>query len=507
MRQFSLLAVSLLVLITSLKLINIDGGFVPAEPDERNYLVIVDNFRSGLLPHFDGIPLFHSPPLFHYLGFVSSFIFPGYLGIRMVSLFASLILGIIMFFYLKTKISPLAAALSSGLFLLLPLIVYYSRLGLLEILVTLFAFGFITAFERSWTKNSYRWALVSGLCLGFGFISKYSLLPLVAVPVLVFSFSLLTEVVGAKSVKVLLKPKTWRKVLLLIVLGLSAAVIVLPVTYLNYSLHPLEFKSQFKQTFALGGRPFEWSVVIRYLQNLPSYFTPAVVVLFLAGVFGFLRDWKKNLPIFFSILVLAFALFRISLYSPRYIVILTPFLFIPASYGIELLLTYKKINLPWRAALVAISVLVLVMPSSWIAIRASHHQEIEKVGTFVRAENEDNKWVGTNYWPSAFVNEVGYKISWYSLDEKDSGTLSSGGKTQYLPPNEPLTEVIKREGGWLIVEDLFSPQLSQRRERSGPVEMVTTTQEPVKIFIDSASNWPYLEKDQNTISVYKILPK
>lgn len=525
-RRNTLIVLCVLLVLTALKLYKIDGGFVPAEPDERNYLNMVSNFHLGPLAQFDGVPLYHSPPFFHYLGFVFSFLFDGYLALRLVSLVASSALSLALYFYLRKRTTPFVAAFSSAYFLVLPITVYYSRLGLLEMLVALFAFGFIAAFHRAWEKNSVKWAFVSGLSLGFGLLTKYSILPLTGVPVVVFGLYLLEKLVSEKSLRFLKSKDLYQKISLLVVLGFGATLVAIPVTYFNYTLNPFEFKSQIKQDLALGGRPFEFAVVLQYLRSIPDYFFWVPFGFLVVGIWPLLKNWRQYLPVILGLLFLSYALVRIALYTPRYFVILVPFLVVVMALGISQVRSWLKV-LHERLARVEIfrsmqntteakgvkdglffAGLSLTLGASILqAFDGSHHTVIEEVGQYVKAQNVNDQWVASNYWPSAFADQVGYKISWYSMDHADSNALSSGGKTKYLPPNEPLYDIIKREGGWVIVEELFSKEISQRRDRSGPVEILQKAETPLKVFEDTASNWPYQHRRANKISVYHLQPK
>ncbi len=510
MKKPILIIIGILVVLTLLKLYQINGGFVPSEPDERNYLDIVRNFRNGPLPNYDGIVLFHSPPFFHYLGFLISFIVDGYFAIRLVSLLASLGLGITILFYLKSRFTFPIAAFASGLFLVLPITVFYSRLGLIEMLISFFAFSYIVSFQIAWEKNSFKWASVSGVALGLGLITKYSILPLLGVPVVVCGLEILSQIIKTKSLKFLLFKEFIRKNLLIVVLGLTALVIFAPVTYFNYSLNPFEFKTQIKQDFALGGRTFELPVVMSYLQAIPSFFTWSVVGLFVLGIIRGLKSWRQYLPIFLSIVLLTYALLKIALYTPRYFVILVPFLVVLIGLGtnwlVEIITQKLKIPLSSNQVMGGITLAIVVLGVSPLitAFSASYHITIEEVGNYVKEQNTDNQWVASNYWPSAFVDQVGYKISWYSSDLRDSKTFSAEGKTKYQSLDSPTFDLINKEGGWVIIENLFSQTISKGRERYDLLNTLKSRQ-PVKIFTDLSPNWPYSSTNSNTFSVYHLV--
>src|SRR3989344_691859 len=144
------LFIALILLINLIKILKLDGGFVLGEPDERNYVDVVRNLRSSPYPQFDGTPFLHSLPLFHYLALPLSFIFPvQYLAVRLVSWLASLLLALVIYWYLKEKFATITGLAGALVFSMLPLSVFYSRLGLLESLLSFFVIAFIFSFDKA----------------------------------------------------------------------------------------------------------------------------------------------------------------------------------------------------------------------------------------------------------------------------------------------------------------------------------------------------------------------
>jgi hypothetical protein len=204
---------------------------------------------------------------------------------------------------------------------------------------------------------------------------------------------------------------------------------------------------------------------------------------------------------------------RIALFQPRYFVILLPFLTVFIAVGFETFVQilslvtkskyYKKL-LPYFCLGLFF---LITIPTSFLAIQASHHTVIEEVGQFVRDQNKDAQWVTTNYWPSAFVDNVGYKITWYTSLLTDSESLSGGGKTKYTKMDKPSFDILNKEGGWIIVEDLYSQTFSQGPERKAILDSLKGTFRPVKLFEDKSPNWPFYDKASNLISVYHLKSK
>lgn len=505
------LTVLILFILAVIKLYHLDGGFVLGEPDERNYVKVVANFSLSPLPNFDGEDFFHSPPLFHYFSFLLSLIVTSkYTALRIVSLIFSFLLGLSIYFYLKNKVAALTAVFGGVLFSLIPLGVYYSRLGLIEMQLSFFTFLYVILLEKSWSNKSKKWSVLTGLILGLGLLTKYSLLPLVGLPVILLGFDFLTDLIKKRNLTYVLSPEFRNKLYKLLTIYISAFLVFAPVTYFNYSLGPIEFKSQLHQDFGLSKRVFEISVVKEYLTTLPSFLGLATILLFILGLIPLFMKFKKNLSIISTICLLSFVIARISIYQPRYLMIIIPLVLVVSALGMdELFKRLKGAGLYTKeiGLVLIMTVLFTLIPGYFKAVEASRHTIIEEVGKFIAVENKSNQWVTTNYWPSAFVDEVGYKITWYSSNQSDAAGPSGGGKTKYIYPDKATTEIINKEGGWVIVENRYSREISKNPERKNPVTELVTTQTPIKVFTESQPNWPFYPDGDIKISVYHLNPK
>jgi hypothetical protein len=68
-------------------------------------------------------------------------------------------------------------------------------------------------------------------------------------------------------------------------------------------------------------------------------------------------------------------------------------------------------------------------------------------------------------------------------------------------------DVIKKEGGWLLAEDLYSPSLKTPYKKGVLTDLVRKLYQPVKIFDDKSPNWPFFPQDSDKIYVYHLQPQ
>jgi len=504
------LFIALILLINLIKILKLDGGFVLGEPDERNYVDVVRNLRSSPYPQFDGTPFLHSLPLFHYLALPLSFIFPvQYLAVRLVSWLASLLLALVIYWYLKEKFATITGLAGALVFSMLPLSVFYSRLGLLESLLSFFVIAFIFSFDKAVSGKSEKWAAISGTFLAAAVLTKYTALPFIVLPVIIFTFIALRQLQN-KGIRFLLSVKEWyRLAKIQAVILLTSFFVVFPPIILIYSHDPLEFRTQLRYILSFGQDKTTFAALKLLLPNLSEYLSWPILILFILGVaYLFFSLRIKKIWIFFvGFLLIAFFVLRANLIGPRYFMILTPFIAVFAGICLGKILEVMGSKVWWSTPLVLISIVNLIFPSSWLAIKSTNHTIVEQVGDFVRQQRKD-EWVFSNYWASAFVDPIGtYKITWLSGGLADSTSYSGKKGSLYEKIDVPSLNKIMREGGFVILEENYSADLINSSARESAMSPIKGLHQPIKIFEDWQPNYPFHKKIPNKISVYKILPQ
>jgi len=504
--------IALILLINLIKLLKLDGGFVLGEPDERNYVDVVRNLRSSPYPQFDGTPFLHSLPAFHYLALPLSFIFPvQYLAVRLVSWLAGLLLSLAIYWYLKEKFSKTIGLAGAIIFSILPLAVFYTRLGLLESLLSFFVVAFIFSFDKAVNSKSEKWAAISGIFLAAAVLTKYTALPFIALPVIIFAFIALGEL-QSKGLRFLLKLKEWcRLAKIHLITLLTSSFVVFPPIIFIYSHDPLEFRTQLRYILSFGQDKTTFTALKFLLPNLSEYLSWPILILFIVGLAYLLFTLKiKKIWIFTTgFLLISFFVLRANLIGPRYFMILTPFVAVFAAITLGKILEVVGSKVWWSTPLVLISTVGLIFPSSWLAIESTHHDIIERVGNFVKEQRKD-EWVFSNYWPSAFVDTIGtYKITWLSGGLEDSNSLSGKKNSKYQSLNEPSLpygslSYVSREGGFVILEEEYSKDFINASAREGAAIPIKGSNQPIKEFEDYSPNYPFSKETPNKIFIYKI---
>lgn len=502
-----LILVFIILGMSLLKLWKIDGGFILGEPDERNYLEVVRNLKFSPYPEFDGVPFYHSPPLFHYLGYLLSlFLSAKFLTIRLVSLTASIILSWTLYFYLKKKVSPMAGFISATLFTLIPISIYYSRIGLLEMLTGCFSLLFITFFDRSLDRKNITLNVFSGVFLGLAILTKYSALPLLLIIPLtfltreskvIFSQGLVPWIrnIRAKLPEILLFATP-------VVLGvLIPALSLLPI----YLQNSTDFRWQFKYITSFGNQ-ISFAGFSYYFQNLTSLLTLTMAPLLVVGLIVYLRKREFLVPAV-SLAVLSYFVFKSSIFGPRYFFILVPLISLFAGMGLFSLFDYlRRVKRNYLASSLIFLSLLSMVPSSLTALRATHHQIIEEVSSFIKIKDlKGKRWVVSNYWPSAFRDYLGPKVTWLTIDESDAKSFSYDGR-RYSDIEGNSLEVVLKEGGFVVIEDLYSSVISSDLKRTAAVSVIERNYQPIEEFEDHYPNWPYFNSRVNKIKVYQINP-
>lgn len=487
--------VVLIIGLSLIKLWKLDGGFILGEPDERNYAAIVKNLYQSPYPYFDGWFFYHGLPLFHYVAYLFSFLFPiKFMSLRLVSWVFSLVLTLGIYFYLRWKSSVVSELLGALIFILTPLSVYYSRIGLMEMMVGALIFLAIATFEAAFTRESKWLAVLSGVCIGLGILTKYTAVPLLGLP-------FLYSVYQFKKYQFNLK-----KYLIPVITLASAVISGLPLFAFIYFYNPQGTREGIKETFGIVGDKHPIDLVY-YFSNL-SYFLSWTVFLLLVvalviSLYKFKQTYLMLLALLFFFVVVIFNT-RIHQAEPRYFFVVMPFIATLIGYSFGWLLKEKKISS--RLTFVSISLIVLsILPFSYVALDSTHHLLIRQIWTFIKQRQTANQWVLSDYWPSAFVDALGYRITWLTVNGDDAASLHLK-LPNYQPIYEDPLKIIGKTGFFIIIEDKYSEKLGMSQARKGARDLIEKTKDPVAVFEDTSPNFPFFPDSKNTVKIYEIKP-
>ena len=479
--------VLILVLLSLVKFWQLGGGLVLGEPDEHTHALLTENLKTSPFLQVDGKGWYYGLPLYFYLSYIASFIFPiRFLALRIVSLLASIALTFGIYLFVKKKVSKEAAFFSSLIFILSPLSIFYSRLGLIEMTVTVFILLFIFCLERSWERRNKKLALISGLFLGCAVLTKYTALPFLVIPVLYLLRSIL-KLNWGKSLEYL-------RLDLIPTLTLAAAFLTCaPLGFVIYRHEPFFFRQQLSSV--LGGQT-GFGFYLSYFPPFASWLTWPVVVLALVGVYFALvrKEWRLRMFVGYFLFTSYFIFTRDAL-VPRYFLILVPFVSIFTGVALDYLSKQGR----YLGAAIVLLFLVVGVPKSYEAFRAAQHNTLEEAGRFIKEENIDGLWVFSNYWPSQVGFAAGTsKATWLANCAWETQAFASP------PAGKSALDILTEEGGFVVLEDVYSQKLINPPCRTEAWDFIRQNYEPVKVFTDPFPDFPFPSQTQNKLEVYEI---
>src|SRR3989338_4962058 len=507
-----------LVLVSLLKFADLSGGFVLAEPDTVTHIEIVNNFRDKLYPMWSGLGWYFGLPLYMFLGYLVDLVLNNTsLSLIVVSILASIGLNLGIYCYVARKINRTAALFAALAFLLSPSAIFYSRMGLIEMTVMLFAFLFLFLFDLGVRHKNWKLIILGGISLGAGILTKYTALIFCLVPVIYFAFELLKNLVIQKTkfVKKLswLTFPFWSSVLT----GVLAIIIPLPVVAYFLIVDPIRFKLLTKASVLES--PEFWGPVgihfyfSEYAQQLSFLVGSVMLIAALLGI-GYIYVEKKSEWVLFLTAMLTAGFFVVKRNPyPRYFVILIPFFAILAglgSYFLYKLITfnlrgYKAINLGGCLLLFVL----LSIHEAYYSFASANHQLVEDTANYLKKVNTQSKPVFSTYWPNLFAYAgTGERTSWLTDSAWDVGAF---GKN--WPEGLNSLQVLIKEGGYVIIEDRYSNYLWDEMDRVAkvtsnvrkqPSELIAKTKEPIMVIKDNRPNFPYFSNTwENTIKIYE----
>lgn len=307
--------------------------------DEAQNILVAKNiitdptYRPIFIPDATQLPAF---PFYYYSFFISLF------GIDIFSLrLAITVIGVLSIVATWALAKELfgwrIALLSAAFFAILRWHINFSRFGMTNIFVTLFAPLAILFFVRSQRRNSTGDALLSGVCLGLGLQTYYAMLGLPAIFILIFLHRFIArQVVSLKtailSVLVFLcvySPVMWfaSQNWQLFSKRLSMAGSVSPGKLINDIIkNPSEYKTvlaPLKEPFLRHARMFHIHGDSNGRHNLPSHpmLDRVMGVLFLLGgawtLICCLFDWRFSLLVAYFALNISAGIFSLDFEAPQ----------------------------------------------------------------------------------------------------------------------------------------------------------------------------------------------
>lgn len=489
-KLFFLSSLVVIVALLFFKLVALDGGVILGEPDEAVHVEIVESLINFGRPIYRGVGFYFELPAYFWVASVfSRFIFHNPLSsLRFVSLISIGLTGLIVFYYLRVKEGRRSSFLGLAIFFLIPLTVFYGRVGIIEPFLLMSLTGAVVFFDLALARDKIHYSWVAGIFLGLGFLAKYSILP---VALAIFLFSLVKF--AGDNRRFVKEGYLYFDQKFLVPLIL-ASLIFFPVFFFFYFQDPLHVKWQTKQIFGLTGEVTQQLNLYR-LIDFPRWFSWPVIVLAIVGWIQSLKEFRKYgflLLCFF--LLISLDLTRLPFY-PRYLVVLLPFLAIFSTRG----LTWLKNGKIQLAGLVLL--FLFNLPFLVKAHQSSYQTIIERAVAEVRQRHFTPAWVFSNYWPNYFADPLKVaRYSWATLSPADMDSFAKG------EPRDMLT-ILAREGGAVFLEEKFADlYITQSENRLEAVKQLESRYRPSFSLTDQNPNFPFTAEPGNRLDVYLIAP-
>ena len=520
MKKLALIGLFLVIITTLVvsRVLYLDSGIHFSEPDEWSYDIASKSLSNEIIPKVAGRPLLEQSPVFEYLAhWINSVVkdteYPKtFLATRTISVISSIVLALVIFLYTRRKENPTVAWYSLIFFTLTPIVLFYSKMGLREMLLILCLFSFYLCYEKfMYTKSKVKWAVLAGLTLGISVLIKTTALIFFLIPFfyLVLSFF---DSVNIKSTqfnqfwfKLKLsskwRPRSFYNFIVVFVSGLVVVGSFLPY----YFAYPAFFVDRFYLTFFSHnseGTLQKIRTIIYYLNHLDTWLSIPLLSLSIVGVvlliFGKKSKWFLSLV--FSALICLFLLGN----EPRgrYFVLLSPFLVIYASLGLDFLI--QKINRTHNSNIykfiLPLIVFAGIIPSTAVAFKGGQHSVFEQMSEYLRSNNH-SELIYSSFWPPIVQYATGIPTARLTSVVPDL-TRDYNELPKFSPYMTVVAEdYLQNNNTYIIIHSPTDPdELSVRKES---IENITSGRTPTKIFTDGKPNFP--EKLNNfELKVYKF---
>lgn len=496
-----LLAIFLVFSATLILSGNLSSGVILGEPDEFVHAQITQNLLKNPIPTYGTAPFFYDlPGLFAVSSMVERIVGNPLVAVRLVSLLSTAVLGLLIYFYLREKgLGRVAAVGGTLIFYSTPLTIFYSQVGLIEPLLSLFLFCFLVFFDLFLDSDRVSLAVLSGVFLAFALLTKYTAFSSVFLIAVVFLYRLvkfsLQEFKNSRKAFLVLDKGTF------MTLAIPVATL-LPVVIYFYRKFPWEFKLQTFQALGLTQM-----AVFRPLTNFNGEFLSKITWWFpwpplLAGAVGLFifLFWYRGRAVFFLVnfLILFILVLSRAPFHPRYLVVLLPsWAFLGAFFleGLARLVPVVKLR---GVAGVTLFILYIFFYRSLLgeSYFSSKHDLLENAARYVKSSSvEGRDWVMSNYWPNIVVRELpGKRFAWLTIDNKE---------VQIFNPQEKRTgrQIIKAGEAVVVTEDLYSGTLVYPPPRYEALVEIKRLQ-PEAVIYDKYPNFPFFRNSGNSVNIY-----
>lgn len=485
-KSFFLLVTFVIICLIVIKFVDFNGGIILGEPDEFVHTKLVQSLLQTGKPIFQGKGFYYDMPGYFFLGAIFSEIFSTnpIVSLRLISFFSTVATAGLIFFYLQRKDCRATAILGGLFYLLTPLAVFYSRIGIIEPLLVFFLTGAMVFFDLGLQRRDWRLSVLSGIFLGLSFLTKYSILPIFFLMVLYFLFDVLRD-----------NSTFWRSEFIKLRLTsfsplIGGLLLFLPVFFHFYGIDSSTLKDQTRQIMGLTGE-VKTELRVERLNDFFWWFSMPIIFLSILGFIISLKNFRRDAFVIFSLLTMVLAVVtRLPFYS-RYALVLAPLLVIMAARGG---LAFGRIRLWWA---VLILVFVLNLNPVYEAWRVSHSDFLETAVQKALTIKPQARWLFSNFWPNILASIGGVSnYSWLTVESPDLQAFAP-------KENRDALEILKQEGGVVVLEDIYVKYfLTSKKGRDVAIEQLEKNYSPAFILENRETNFPNLRLKGDNLKVY-----
>ncbi|MFT5122562.1 MAG: hypothetical protein ACI97B_001193 [Verrucomicrobiales bacterium] len=185
--------------------------------------------------------------------------------LRMVPLIASVLI-ILLLLFLRGGLGEIESVMAALLTALSPIMCYYSRYFVQEMLLIAFSFGFIAFGWRFLRYGKTRWAVLTGICLGLMHATKETFILSVAC----LGFAVVIDAILARNIRADLRKLGWKQLPLLVGLAIVVSVVFFSSFFTNWQ-GPIDSVMTYanylgKGTEGTTGHEKSWDYFLRLLS-------------------------------------------------------------------------------------------------------------------------------------------------------------------------------------------------------------------------------------------------
>lgn len=481
---------------------NLSGGIILGEPDEFVHAQISQSLLKNPIPFYSGAPFFYDlPGFFVASSLVLRIVKDPLFSVRLVSLLSTVALGLAIFAYLRRRgLTGTLAFCGALIFYLTPLTIFYSQVGLIEPLLSLFLFCFVALFDAYASGSRRRYAVLAGLFLTLALLTKYTAL---------YSILILASIFLYRSAKGSLNEfRKGRKNYLALDVGsffplFMALGSVFLTAYYFYKKFPWEFKLQTYQALGLTQmaifRPFT-NFNPETVGNILWWFPWPLLLAGALGLLVFSARLKGRAVFFLANFIILFILvFSRAPFHPRYLVVLLPFLAVFSAFCLDFAGRFIVFIPRFRGIFPLAAVLIYaifyrsIISDSYFSTK---HSLLEESANYVTGNpGNKNKWVLSNYWPNIVSSKMpGNPYGWLTLDTRE---------IQIFNPQETRSglELIRAGQAVVLVEERYSGMLVYSPSRYEALVRLKRTRPEATIY-DKSPNFPFFRNSLNSVNIY-----